>query len=74
MTRKRTDILWVLAFAVLVAFAVPWFLWHDATTALGLPVWLWWHVGWMALASATFYGFTRRAWDRGVDAEAILRG
>ncbi|WP_313691263.1 DUF3311 domain-containing protein [Halorarum halobium] len=69
MTRNRTDFLWVLAFAVLVALAVPWFLWGDATTVAGLPVWLWWHVGWMAVASVTFYGFTRGAWDRGVDLE-----
>lgn len=74
MTRKRTDFMWILAFAVLVAFAVPWFLWRDATTIAGLPLWLWWHVAWMALASVTFYGFTRGAWERGVDAEAIYRG
>ena len=74
MTRKRTDLLWVLAFAVVVALAVPWFLWRDATTVAGLPLWLWWHVGWMALASATFYLFTRSGWERGVDAEAIHRG
>ena len=74
MTSTRTDYLWIAAFAVLVAFAIPWFLWGDATVAAGLPVWLWWHVGWMALASVAFYAFTRRAWDRGVDAEVIRRG
>ena len=74
MTRNRTDYLWVAAFAVLVTFAVPWFLWGDATVVAGLPVWLWWHVGWMALASAVFYGFTRGAWDRGIDREAFRRG
>ena len=74
MTRNRTDYLWVAAFAVLVAFAVPWFLWGDATVVAGLPVWLWWHVGWMALASVVFYGFSRGAWDRGIDREALRRG
>lgn len=74
MTRTWTDYLWGLALATLVALAVPWFLWRDATTVAGLPVWLWWHVGWMALASAVFYGFTRGAWDRWIDAEAIRHG
>ncbi len=47
---------------LLVALAVPWFLWDDATVAAGLPVWVWWHVGWMALASVVFYAFTRYGW------------
>lgn len=72
--RDRTDALWIGGFAVLVAFAVPWFLWGDATVVAGLPVWLWWHIGWMALASVVFAAFTRRGWDRGVDARVIERG
>ena len=72
--RDRTDALWIGGFAVLVAFAVPWFLWGNATVIGGLPVWLWWHIGWMALASVVFAVFTRRAWDRGVDARVIERG
>ncbi|SFR52504.1 DUF3311 domain-containing protein [Halogeometricum limi] len=73
MTRQKRDYLWVGVFAVLVTFAIPWFLWRDATTWAGLPVWLWWHVGWMFLASGAFYLFTRGAWDRGmsVDAEEV---
>ncbi|MFC7098236.1 DUF3311 domain-containing protein [Halobaculum marinum] len=75
MTRTRSDLLWVLVFAVLVAFAIPWFLWGDATVVAGLPLWLWWHVGWMVLATVAFYAFTRTGgWDRGVDAEVIRRG
>jgi hypothetical protein len=66
MNRRRSDYVWVLVFAVLVAFAVPWFLWGVSTTVAGLPVWLWWHVGWMVLASLLFYQFTRGAWDRGM--------
>ncbi len=64
MSRTTRDYLWVGALAVVVAFAVPWFLWRNATVVAGLPVWLWWHVGWMLLASVTFYLFTRSAWDR----------
>ena len=51
--------------AALVAFAVPWFLWGDARTAFGLPLWLWWHVGWMGLAAVVFWLFTKRAWGIG---------
>jgi len=61
---------WILALATLVAFAVPWFLWGDSRTALGLPLWLWWHVGWMGLAAVVFRLFTIRAWDDGVEGVA----
>ncbi|WP_336024251.1 DUF3311 domain-containing protein [Halobellus salinisoli] len=64
MKRRKTDYLWIGVFAVLVAFAIPWFLWGDAATVLGLPVWLWWHIGWMVIASLAFALFSRGAWDR----------
>jgi hypothetical protein len=66
MTRKRTDYLWIPVFALLVALAIPWFLWNDATVVAGLPVWLWWHVGWMVLTALAFALFVRGAWDRGM--------
>ena len=59
---RRRLLGWSAVALVLVALAVPWFLWRDATVVAGLPLWLWWHVGWMALASAVFYVFTRRGW------------
>ncbi len=66
MGYRMLDILWIAVFAILVAFAVPWFLWGDSTVVAGLPVWLWWHIGWMVLASIVFWVFTNRAWDRGM--------
>jgi hypothetical protein len=69
MTRRKRDYLWIAVFAVLVTFAIPWFLWGNATTWLGLPVWLWWHIGWMALAAVAFAQFARGAWDRGMNVE-----
>lgn len=53
---------WGLVFVLLIVFAVPWFLWGDSTVVAGLPVWLWWHIGWMVLASIVFWLFSRRAW------------
>jgi len=49
-----------------VSLAIPWFLWGDGRIAYGLPVWLWWHVGWMLLSAVVFAGFARRAWGVGV--------
>ena len=46
----------------LVGLAIPWFLWGDSRTAFGLPLWLWWHIGWMIVAAAVFRLFARRAW------------
>lgn len=62
MSRLVTRIAWASAFVVLVVFAVPWFLWGDDRLALGLPLWLWWHILWMGLASITFWVFVHRAW------------
>ncbi|MFB6195486.1 MAG: DUF3311 domain-containing protein [Haloplanus sp.] len=70
MTRSIRDWLWIVAFVILVAFAVPWFLWGSSTVVAGLPVWVWWHVGWMGVASAVFFLFTRDAWDRMMGIEA----
>ena len=61
--------LWGVVFALVVALAVPWFLWRDGSVAYGLPVWLWWHVGWMFVAAATFWLFSRHAWGLWVGGE-----
>ena len=66
MSRQRTDYLWIPVFALLVVGAVPWFLWGDSSMIAGLPLWLWWHIGWMGLATVAFALFTRGAWDRGM--------
>lgn len=58
----RRTIVWGLAFTVLVALAIPWFLWGSSRLVAGLPIWLWWHVGWMLLATLVFHRFTRRGW------------
>ncbi|MFC7176001.1 DUF3311 domain-containing protein [Halosegnis marinus] len=55
------------ALLAVALFAVPWFLWRSDAVAYGLPVWLWWHIGWMLLASAVFYAFGRYAWGLGVE-------
>lgn len=57
---------WILAFGLLVAFAIPWFLWGNDQLLVGLPVWLWWHVGWMVIAALVFWLFSRRAWGVGI--------
>lgn len=57
---------WAVAMAVLIALAIPWFLWGDSRIALGLPLWLWWHIGWLTLSSAVFWLFARRAWGIGI--------
>lgn len=64
MRRKPRTFLWAFVFVVLVALAIPWFLWGDSRVVAGLPLWLWWHIGWMALATVAFYAFTQSDWDR----------
>ncbi|PGF16511.1 hypothetical protein CP556_10535 [Natrinema sp. CBA1119] len=65
---RRTELgIWIAVAVVLAGLAVPWFLWGSATVVAGLPVWLWWHVGWMGLASVVFWVFTQRAWGIGIE-------
>jgi hypothetical protein len=59
---------WGVAMALITVFAVPWFLWGTDRVIAGLPVWLWWHIGWMVLAAGVFWGFTTRAWGVGITA------
>ena len=65
--RGSKTVLWGTVALVLVALAVPWFLWGDSTVIAGLPLWLWWHVGWMVLTAGVFAVFARTAWGVGVE-------
>ena len=62
MTRSTTRILWLLVFAILIAFAIPWFLWRSDTVIASLPLWVWWHIGWMGIAAVLFRLFSVTAW------------
>jgi len=65
--RRRFELLaWATAALLLAALAIPWFLWQDSTVIAGLPLWLWWHVGWMGVASVVFWAFTRYGWGVGI--------
>ncbi len=60
---------WGLIGFVLCALAIPWFLWGNATTVGGLPLWLWWHIGWMGVTSLVFWVFATRAWGLGIETQ-----
>ncbi len=68
MTRDRLELAgWIAVAVVLCALAIPWFLWETGTVVAGLPVWLWWHIGWMGFAAVVFWLFARRAWGIGIE-------
>ena len=58
---------WSVVALVLVALAVPWFLWAETGVVAGLPVWVWWHIGWLCLTALVFAVFARRAWGTGIE-------
>ena len=59
--------MWIPVFAVLVAFAIPWPLWGVDLVVAGLPVWIWWHVGWLVLCTLLFARFVASGtWERGM--------
>ena len=66
MRRSREGLAWALVGVVLVVLAIPWFMWGTDTVVAGLPIWLWWHVGWLVLTALVFAVFTRRGWGVGV--------
>ncbi|WP_049921669.1 DUF3311 domain-containing protein [Halopiger djelfimassiliensis] len=61
---------WIAVALVLCALAIPWFLWGNGRVVAGFPLWLWWHVGWMGLASLVFWLFTQRAWGIGIETDS----
>lgn len=63
---SRSRWLWIGVAAILLTFAIPWFLWGNDQLLLGLPLWLWWHIGWLGLAAVVFYLFTKTAWGLGI--------
>ena len=67
MAVSNGTVVWSLVALVLVALAVPWFLWGSSQVIAGLPVWVWWHVGWLFLTAAVFAAFARTAWGVGVE-------
>lgn len=74
MISRTERVGWAVTMGLLVVFAVPWFLWRDATVVAGLPLWLWWHVGWMVLATGVFALFARRAWGVGIESPEEASG
>jgi hypothetical protein len=67
---SRTQfVIWNVVALILAALAIPWFLWGDASVVAGLPVWLWWHIGWMILTTGVFTIFARTAWGVGAETE-----
>jgi hypothetical protein len=74
MRETTARIVWGIVFAALAALGIPWFLWGSDLVVAGLPVWLWWHVGWMLLTAVAFWLFTRTEWGLWVEDAAVRAG
>jgi hypothetical protein len=74
MSESKAKLLWSVVAVVLLALAVPWFLWRSDAVAFGLPVWIWWHIAWLCLASVAFAAFARYGWGAFVEREVVRRG
>ena len=73
MTSSIERIGWGIAFLLLAALGIPWFLWGSDRVVAGLPVWIWWHVGWMVLTAGVFWLFARRSWGLWIERDAAPR-
>jgi hypothetical protein len=67
MNERASLIGWSVVAVVLAVLSVPWFLWGTDAIVAGLPVWVWWHVGWLSVTAVVFWAFTRTAWGLGVE-------
>jgi hypothetical protein len=67
MPMTKHHIGWVLVGLTLIVLAVPWFMWGGDAVVAGLPIWIWWHIGWMCLSALVFGVFTQRAWGLGIE-------
>jgi len=67
MREPKRALVWVVVGLALMALAVPWFMWGNDAVIAGLPVWVWWHAGWLGLTAVVFWVFTKRAWGLGVE-------
>jgi len=67
MSGSKRLLVWTAVTAVVVVLSVPWLMWGSDTVVGGLPVWVWWHVGWLGLTTIVLWVFTRRAWGLGIE-------
>lgn len=58
---------WLAVAVVISGLSIPWFLWRDSTVVAGVPLWLWWHIGWMVFTSVVCWLFTQHAWGLGIE-------
>lgn len=72
MTSSTERIGWGIVFLLLAALGIPWFLWGSDRVVAGLPVWIWWHVGWMALTAVAFWLFAQRSWGLWIESDAAV--
>lgn len=63
---------WLLYVAMVLLYVLhnDFWLWHDATLVLGLPIGLTYHVFYCVVASFMMFLLVRYAWPRGLDVEA----
>ncbi|SEN00703.1 Protein of unknown function [Halorientalis persicus] len=66
-TMDRETYAWAAVAVLLVALAIPWFWWGSSRVVAGLPVWVWWHVGWLGLTAVVFAAFARWGWGLGIE-------
>jgi hypothetical protein len=74
MSVSTSTYVWSIVAILLVALAVPWFMWGSSQVVAGLPLWVWWHIGWMVLTAGVFYVFVQTAWGLGVESRGETDG
>lgn len=66
MTSTASRWFWIIGICVILLLGIPWFLWGVDHIVVGLPLWLWWHIIWLAVAAIFFWQFAKRAWGLGI--------
>ena len=64
MTKLKKKVVWVVVFFITTVMGVPWFLWGSSLLFIGIPLWVWYHVGWLLFAVFLFWLFVKTYWTK----------
>ncbi|RLE14708.1 hypothetical protein DRJ04_01850 [Candidatus Aerophobetes bacterium] len=64
VTRIKIKILWIVVFFITMVMGIPWFFWGSSSCFIGIPVWVWYHIGWLLFLIFLFWLFVKTYWGK----------
>jgi hypothetical protein len=64
MIKSKIKMFWIVIFFITMVMGVPWFFWGSARLFMGIPLWVWYHTGWLLFLIFLFWLFVKTYWAR----------